>query len=402
MVAGIFNPDGLTAGTPLTDHGWFPRFEAGEGFGSATIENVTSPLGSQVARISAEPPDNVGRGIAWSRDELGSDVTDIEVLMLMRRNDTDSNNGGMFARGEGISSISPTGSADAIGAGFRNNAVDARIWRLEGNVFTSETAINHGIDAGAWLWVRYQATGSTHRMRTWEHGSSEPGTWLIDGTAQKTSPGWVGIGMLVFSNPQSIDYAWFSYNEEGEAEGPGGDPPPTTFTLTTNAVGSGSITLDPAGGTYDENTVVAATAVPDSGWSFDGWSGALSGTTNPQNVTMDADKTITATFTEDTAGTPDAPANLAADTAPAVELTWNAVAGTSITYDVERDSTVVATGLTATEYRDNDVVVDTQYSYRVRADDDGVKGDWSSTVTHTPTATAAAQTEYVWDGTQWV
>ncbi len=70
------------------------------------------------------------------------------------------------------------------------------------------------------------------------------------------------------------------------------------YTLTTNTTGNGSITLNPTGGTYPEDTVVTLTAVPDSGWQFDGWSGAVSGTTNPTTVTMDADKTVTATFSE--------------------------------------------------------------------------------------------------------
>ncbi len=29
-------------------------------------------------------------------------------------------------------------------------------------------------------------------------------------------------------------------------------------------------------------------ALPDSGWSFDGWSGAVSGITNPETLAMDA------------------------------------------------------------------------------------------------------------------
>jgi uncharacterized repeat protein (TIGR02543 family) len=40
-------------------------------------------------------------------------------------------------------------------------------------------------------------------------------------------------------------------------------------------------------------------------WSFTGWSGDLTGATNPQNLTMDGDKTITATFTEDTEPPPE-------------------------------------------------------------------------------------------------
>ncbi|MBN2503293.1 MAG: fibronectin type III domain-containing protein, partial [Anaerolineales bacterium] len=71
------------------------------------------------------------------------------------------------------------------------------------------------------------------------------------------------------------------------------------YTLTTNVNGSGSITLDPAGGLYDDGTIVTVTAVPAVGWVFTGWSDDLTGTTNPETITMDADKTVTATFVEE-------------------------------------------------------------------------------------------------------
>ena len=72
----------------------------------------------------------------------------------------------------------------------------------------------------------------------------------------------------------------------------------TQYTLTTNTVGSGSITLDPPGGTYCEGTVVTLTAIPDTGWQFDNWSGDLSGTQNPATITMGSNKNVTATFSQ--------------------------------------------------------------------------------------------------------
>jgi hypothetical protein len=71
---------------------------------------------------------------------------------------------------------------------------------------------------------------------------------------------------------------------------------PTTYTLTVNIVGSGTVSLSPSGGIYNENTVVTLTAVPDAGCNFMGWSGDLTSSTNPETITMDADKTVTATF----------------------------------------------------------------------------------------------------------
>jgi YVTN family beta-propeller protein len=70
------------------------------------------------------------------------------------------------------------------------------------------------------------------------------------------------------------------------------------FVLTLTTVGSGTITANPSpvGGTYGAGTVVALTAAPAAGSQFSGWSGACSGT-GACNVTMDAAKSVTATFT---------------------------------------------------------------------------------------------------------
>ncbi len=70
-----------------------------------------------------------------------------------------------------------------------------------------------------------------------------------------------------------------------------------SYTLTTPVVGSGTITRNPNQGSYDYNTSVQLTANPTTGWTFTGWSGDATGTTNPLTVLMTGAKSITATFT---------------------------------------------------------------------------------------------------------
>jgi hypothetical protein len=67
------------------------------------------------------------------------------------------------------------------------------------------------------------------------------------------------------------------------------------YALTVSTAGNGSGTVSPSGGTYNHGTVVALTATPASGSQFGGWSGACSGT-GACSVTMDAAKSVTATF----------------------------------------------------------------------------------------------------------
>ena len=71
---------------------------------------------------------------------------------------------------------------------------------------------------------------------------------------------------------------------------------PLARTLTVSHVGSGTVVLDPPGGTYDNGTVVTAAATAGAGYTFSGWSGDVSGTANPIAITMSGDRTVTATF----------------------------------------------------------------------------------------------------------
>ncbi|MBN7795250.1 Ig-like domain-containing protein [Parahaliea mediterranea] len=74
--------------------------------------------------------------------------------------------------------------------------------------------------------------------------------------------------------------------------------PVPEYTLTVATSGAGAVTLDPAGGTYAEGTVVTLTAAPEAGWLFEGWDGDLTGTVNPLAAPVDGDMTVTAIFRE--------------------------------------------------------------------------------------------------------
>jgi uncharacterized repeat protein (TIGR02543 family) len=60
--------------------------------------------------------------------------------------------------------------------------------------------------------------------------------------------------------------------------------------------GSGSVAKSPDQPSYTHGTSVQLMATPATGWHFVGWSGDLSGTTNPATITMDVSKTVTATY----------------------------------------------------------------------------------------------------------
>ncbi|NLI80094.1 MAG: hypothetical protein GX443_00180 [Deltaproteobacteria bacterium] len=105
--------------------------------------------------------------------------------------------------------------------------------------------------------------------------------------------GWTG-GLSGYSNPATIT---MDGDETVTATFTSG----TTYSLTVQTAGSGLVAVNPLLATYPAGTVVQLLATPSTGWRFGGWSGSLSGTANPATLTMDGNKTVTATFLEGSA-----------------------------------------------------------------------------------------------------
>jgi uncharacterized repeat protein (TIGR02543 family) len=69
---------------------------------------------------------------------------------------------------------------------------------------------------------------------------------------------------------------------------------PTSLILSASSNGNIS-----GAGNYEFGASATITAVPNPGYRFTGWTGDASGTDNPLTITMDADKTVGATFEKD-------------------------------------------------------------------------------------------------------
>jgi hypothetical protein len=72
--------------------------------------------------------------------------------------------------------------------------------------------------------------------------------------------------------------------------------PSEEFTLTAGAAGPGSVLRNPDLGSYACGTTVTLTAEPNLGALFLGWSGALSGASNPVALTVESDTAVMASF----------------------------------------------------------------------------------------------------------
>jgi len=73
------------------------------------------------------------------------------------------------------------------------------------------------------------------------------------------------------------------------------------YALTVSPPNGGSVTADPppncGSSLYQPGTVVQLTSTPEGGYGFGGWSGDASGSDNPVEVTMEADREVDAHFT---------------------------------------------------------------------------------------------------------
>jgi hypothetical protein len=147
--------------------------------------------------------------------------------------------------------------------------------------------------------------------------TNPPGrTFTVDGTQYTTAQTftWVAgsnhtVGTTSPQGSGGTRYGFANWSDGGAISHTITAPAsPTTYTanfttqyqLTTAAspASGGTVSANPtsADGYYNTGTSVQLTATPNAGYSFLGWSGDLTGTVNPQSVTMTAPRNVTANF----------------------------------------------------------------------------------------------------------
>ncbi len=135
--------------------------------------------------------------------------------------------------------------------------------------------------------IRLSGTGAGNYLIG---GITLPGTVASGGSVTFTvtfSPSSSGVKtatVKVYNN--TLDKATFDFAIQGAG---------TQLTLVINAT-NGSVTKNPDLPNYVNGTQVIVTAIPIEGYHFTGWGGDLSGTENPDTITMNGNKTITANF----------------------------------------------------------------------------------------------------------
>ena len=167
---------------------------------------------------------------------------------------------------------------------------------------TAEAATNGSIGSTA-----------THKLNTTTTVTAVPATGYLftawtgastgtDNPLTLTMDGNKTIGATFTQDTADTDGDGFSNYDElvTYSTDPADNTSYPTRTLTAQAATNGSIGST---ATHKLNTTTTVTAVPATGYLFTAWTGASTGTDNPLTLTMDGNKTIGATFTQDTADT---------------------------------------------------------------------------------------------------
>ena len=94
------------------------------------------------------------------------------------------------------------------------------------------------------------------------------------------------------------------------------------FSITVTST-NGTVAKNPNQSLYDSNTIVQLTATPNAGYTFTGWSGDTTGSTNPLSVTMKKNRNITANFSSTGLPSPWATQDIGS-VSPAGSATWAA------------------------------------------------------------------------------
>lgn len=213
------------------------------------------------------------------------------------------------------------------GTSVQVEAVPAGDWTFVGwggDVVDTVNPLSVVMDANKTIDATFARSGATYTLSVEVDGdgSTDPaagqqshaaGTQVVVTAAPAdgaTFTGWTGAATGAF-NPAVLIMdadktlvAHFSDSDSGSDSGSGtdsgtdsGSDSGVSYTLAIGVIGGGSTSPAAGAHSYAAGTAVDVSATPSDGGTFTGWSGAASGTSNMVTVTMNEDKTLTATFT---------------------------------------------------------------------------------------------------------
>lgn len=190
------------------------------GDGAATIETSGLPSGATGgAALKLTQTASTRYMASW--DAVGSPTGDVQLLMRWLHTGASSATGGT---GRAIiCGGGSAGSEDAYFGGATVSGSSATQYLAEydnGGGTNILDSVSDTLSEDTWYWTRVEKSGTTIRAKTWEDGTSEPGTWDRSATDSTHSGGFVGPGFI--ANSSQTDTLWVDIISVGT----GGDEAP--------------------------------------------------------------------------------------------------------------------------------------------------------------------------------
>ena len=168
------------------------------------------------------------------------------------------------------------------------------VWTQAGNGLVAFDT-SAGIASGS-AWLAVERVGDVWNFKVSTDGISYTVVRTLNLTLDQNEFGLYGSNRGGLPAVDSVfDFVEDTRSTLVPEDGPIGGEAPKILTIAP-APSNGSITRDPGGTVYACDEVVTVEAIPAAGYQFVGWTGDLSGSTNPTTISMDEDRTIGANF----------------------------------------------------------------------------------------------------------
>ncbi|MBS1529078.1 MAG: hypothetical protein JSU01_02120, partial [Bacteroidetes bacterium] len=210
-----------------------------------------------------------------------------------------------------INGSTAQGATGYSGPGYFDHTSSSLTTLTAGNTYNVSVTVNTN---GAYqeyvkIWIDYNGNGDLQDAGelVFDQNYTFTGTHVYSGTVTIPTTAFNGPvyirTILVYSSSPTICGSYdYGATIDCKATITGGVTPQK---LTVATSGTGSVVSNPAGiitassynyANFAQGSSVILTATPSGSASFAGWTGSVTSSSNPLTVTMDADKSITATF----------------------------------------------------------------------------------------------------------
>jgi cyclophilin family peptidyl-prolyl cis-trans isomerase len=272
------------------------------GNGKTSSETAEYDEGENVVIIAT--PDDGWEFDSWSGDDSSKNE---RLLVVMNKDKTVTANFvkedcTLTVSTQGQGSVSPSSGTYKYGDQITLTATAADGWQFSGwsgSVTSASNPILFTMDSNETIYAVFTQPDDQYTLTVTSTGSGTvtPATGdhdygsLIELKAAANAD-WHFVHWS--GNTSGIDTTTYLYLTEDMTATAVFEKDASSYTLTTNSSGKGSVT--PNSGSYDSGTVVTLTATADSGYHFVRWTGDIAATNANTTVTMNSTRSVTAVF----------------------------------------------------------------------------------------------------------